>query len=201
MAFVDEATVYVRGGRGGNGSASLHSEPFKPRGGPDGGDGGDGGSVVFEVARGVHDLSALADRPHRFAANGSAGRSANRHGATGKDLIVPVPDGTVVMDDEGLLADLGELTRFTPHTLVRRTDLVADLVATRSRGYSINREERHDGVCGVGAPVLDAGGTARASVAIQGPSHRFDERRLSEFGERVIAAAEAIAVALPPANL
>jgi GTP-binding protein len=106
VAFVDEVTVYARGGRGGNGSASLHSEPFKPRGGPDGGDGGDGGSVVFEVTRGVHDLSALADRPHRYAANGSAGRSANRHGATGKDLVVPVPDGTVVADDEGLVADL-----------------------------------------------------------------------------------------------
>jgi GTP-binding protein len=106
MAFVDETTAYARGGRGGNGSASLHSEPYKPRGGPDGGDGGDGGSVVFEVSRGVHDLSALADRPHRYAANGAAGRSANRHGASGKDLVVPVPDGTVVFDDEGLVADL-----------------------------------------------------------------------------------------------
>jgi GTP-binding protein len=106
MAFVDEATVHARGGRGGNGSASMHSEPFKPRGGPDGGDGGDGGSVVFEVTRGVHDLSALADHPHRYAANGSGGRSANRHGGTGKDLVVPVPNGTVVSDDDGLLADL-----------------------------------------------------------------------------------------------
>jgi len=106
MAFVDEATVRARGGRGGNGSASMHSEPFKPRGGPDGGDGGDGGSVVFEVDRGVHDLSSLADRPHRHAGAGSAGRSANRHGAAGKDLVVPVPDGTVVFDDDGLVADL-----------------------------------------------------------------------------------------------
>jgi GTPase len=106
MAFVDECTVYLKAGRGGNGSASLHSEPYKPRGGPDGGNGGDGGSVIFEVARGVHDLSWLADHPHQTAQAGVAGRNANRDGATGKDLVVPVPDGTVVMDARGLVADL-----------------------------------------------------------------------------------------------
>lgn len=106
MTFVDEATVYAKAGRGGNGSASMHSEPYKPHGGPDGGNGGAGGSVVFEVSRGVHDLSWVADHPHQRAAGGVAGRSAKRDGATGKDLIVPVPDGTVVYDDEGLVADL-----------------------------------------------------------------------------------------------
>lgn len=106
MAFTDEATAYVRAGRGGNGSASLHSEPYKPHGGPDGGNGGPGGSVVFEVSRGTHDLSWLADHPHQRAEAGAVGRSANRDGATGKDLVVPVPDGTVVLDDDGLLADL-----------------------------------------------------------------------------------------------
>jgi GTPase len=106
MAFVDETTVLARGGRGGNGSASMHSEPYKPRGGPDGGNGGTGGSVVFEVSRSVRDLSELADRPHRYAADAAAGRSANRHGANGKDLVVPVPDGTVVFDEDGLVADL-----------------------------------------------------------------------------------------------
>jgi IclR family acetate operon transcriptional repressor len=148
----------------------------------------DGDDVVV-VLRAESTQPLRFDRPH-------GARVPLHASAMGKALLAfagPEPESTV--------ADLGELTRFTPHTLVRRTDLVADLVATRSRGYSINREERHDGVCGVGAPVLDAGGTARASVAIQGPSHRFDERRLSELGERVIAAAEAIAVALPPANL
>lgn len=112
MAFVDETTVYARAGRGGNGAASLHSEPYKPQGGPDGGNGGPGGSVVFEVSRGTHDLSWLADHPHQRADAGGAGRSANRDGATGKDLVVPVPDGTMVLDDEGLLADLvGEKAR------------------------------------------------------------------------------------------
>ncbi|MEZ0235386.1 MAG: GTPase ObgE [Actinomycetota bacterium] len=106
MTFVDECTVFARAGRGGNGSASLHSEPFKPRGGPDGGDGGDGGSVVFEVSRGVHDLSWLADHPHVKADGGEPGRKAKRDGASGRDVVIPVPDGTVVFDELGLVADL-----------------------------------------------------------------------------------------------
>ena len=112
MAFTDETTVFVRAGSGGNGSAHLHSEPYKPFGGPDGGNGGDGGSVVYEVQRGLHDLSALADHPHQRAGHGGAGRSSKREGASGKDLVIPVPDGTVVFDEEGLIADLvGERAR------------------------------------------------------------------------------------------
>jgi GTP-binding protein len=106
MAFVDECSVFARAGNGGNGSAHLHSEPYKPRGGPDGGNGGDGGSVVFEVQRGLHDLSWLADHPHQRAGHGGPGRSTNRDGASGKELVIPVPDGTVVFDEDGLLADL-----------------------------------------------------------------------------------------------
>jgi GTP-binding protein len=104
--FTDECTVFVEAGRGGNGSASLHSEPYKPRGGPDGGNGGRGGSVVFEVARGIHDLSWLADHPHQRARQGGPGRSARRDGASAKDLVIQVPDGTMVFDEDGPLADL-----------------------------------------------------------------------------------------------
>jgi GTPase len=112
MAFVDEVTVFARPGDGGHGSASLHSEPYKPRGGPDGGDGGRGGDVVFEVSSRVRDLSELAERPHLRAPAGGRGASNRRTGADGKDLVVPVPDGTVVFDDDGLLADLvGEGSR------------------------------------------------------------------------------------------
>jgi GTPase len=112
MAFVDEVTVFARAGDGGHGSASLHSEPYKPRGGPDGGDGGRGGDVVFEVSSRVRDLSELAERPHLRAPAGGRGASNRRTGADGKDLVVPVPDGTVVFDDDGLLADLvGEGSR------------------------------------------------------------------------------------------
>jgi GTP-binding protein len=106
MTFIDECTVFARAGRGGNGSAHLHSEPYKPRGGPDGGNGGDGGSVILEVQRGLHDLSWLADHPHQRAGHGGAGRSTKRDGARGSDVVIPVPEGTVVFDEDGLLADL-----------------------------------------------------------------------------------------------
>jgi GTPase len=106
MTFIDDVTVFVRAGRGGDGSASLHSEPYKPRGGPDGGDGGNGGSVLFEVTGGVRDLSWLADHPHQKAESGKPGTRANRTGRAGGDLRIPVPDGTRVEDDRGLLADL-----------------------------------------------------------------------------------------------
>jgi GTP-binding protein len=112
MAFVDEVTVFARAGNGGHGSASLHSEPYKPLGGPDGGDGGRGGDVVFQVSGRVRDLSALADRPHLRASAGGRGASNRRTGADGDDLVVPVPDGTTVYDEDGLLADLvGETAR------------------------------------------------------------------------------------------
>jgi GTP-binding protein len=104
--FTDECTVFVEAGRGGGGSASLHSEPYKPRGGPDGGNGGRGGSIVFEVGRGIHDLSWLADHPHQRARPGGSGRSARRDGASAKDLVIQVPDGTTVFDEDGPLADL-----------------------------------------------------------------------------------------------
>jgi GTP-binding protein len=112
MAFVDEVTVFARGGDGGHGSASLHSEPYKPLGGPDGGDGGRGGDVVFEVSPRVRDLSALADRPHLRAPAGRGGASNRRTGADGAEMVVPVPEGTMVFDDDGPLADLvGEGSR------------------------------------------------------------------------------------------
>ncbi|MDP9241617.1 MAG: GTPase ObgE, partial [Actinomycetota bacterium] len=106
MGFVDEVTVFVRAGKGGAGSTSLLREPYKPRGGPDGGDGGPGGSVILEVSDRETDLSALADRPHRRAENGGAGASNNRTGAAGADLVIEVPDGTVIREGDDLVADL-----------------------------------------------------------------------------------------------
>jgi len=106
MAFVDEVTVFARAGRGGGGSASVLREPYTPRGGPDGGDGGRGGDVVFVVSRGLRDLAALADQPHPRAAAGGNGGKRNRTGADGHDLVIAVPDGTRVEDEQGLLADL-----------------------------------------------------------------------------------------------
>jgi GTP-binding protein len=106
MTFVDEVEVEVRAGRGGDGSASMRSEPYKPKGGPEGGDGGRGGDVVFRASGNVHDLAWLSDHPHLHAESGRPGGRARRDGARGKDLVVTVPDGTMVFDERGLLADL-----------------------------------------------------------------------------------------------
>jgi GTP-binding protein len=106
MTFVDEVDVEVRAGRGGDGSAAMRSEPYKPKGGPEGGDGGRGGDVVFRATRNLHDLAWFADHPHLRAEPGKPGARARRDGGNGKDLVVSVPDGTVVFDDQGLLADL-----------------------------------------------------------------------------------------------
>ena len=106
MTFVDEVDVEVRAGRGGDGSAAMGSEPYKPKGGPDGGDGGRGGDVVFRASRNLHDLAWFADHPHLRAEPGTRGAAARRDGAKGKDLVITVPDGTVVFDEQGLLADL-----------------------------------------------------------------------------------------------
>jgi GTPase len=104
--FVDEVRLAVRGGKGGAGSASMRREPFTPQGGPDGGDGGRGGDVILRVDASTFDLSSYRDRPHQRAEAGGQGGKNNRHGANGVDLVLPVPDGTVVRDERGLVADL-----------------------------------------------------------------------------------------------
>ena len=104
--FVDEAVVYVRGGRGGDGAASFHREKFRPRGGPDGGDGGDGGDVILESSSDVYDLAWLARHPHQRARDGGHGSGDDRQGADGDDLVVRVPDGVYVEEERGPVADL-----------------------------------------------------------------------------------------------
>ena len=112
--FVDRVVIHARAGSGGNGCASVHREKFKPLGGPDGGNGGRGGSIVFVVDPAVHTLLDFHFRPHVTASSGKQGMGNNRNGAFGADLEVKVPDGTVVLDENGrLLADLvGAGTRF-----------------------------------------------------------------------------------------
>ena len=104
--FVDQIAFAARAGAGGAGSAHLASEPFKPRAGADGGDGGKGGDVILRVVHSVFDLSEYADRPRLRAEDGKAGARANRTGAGGEDLVLAVPDGTVVSDERGPVADL-----------------------------------------------------------------------------------------------
>ncbi|MBS9777976.1 MAG: GTPase ObgE [Gammaproteobacteria bacterium] len=110
MKFVDEATVMVRAGKGGNGVVSFHREKFVPFGGPDGGDGGDGGSVYVESDEALNTLSEYRFTRKWLAQDGSKGGGGNRTGAKGDDLTLKVPVGTVVYDDDTdeLLADLTE---------------------------------------------------------------------------------------------
>jgi len=109
--FIDEATVRVRGGRGGNGVIHFDAGPGKPKGGPDGGNAGDGGSVLFEASSSISTLYRYRHRPLFEAENGVNGSRNNRQGATGRDLTVYVPPGTVVRDTTTgeLLADLGRV--------------------------------------------------------------------------------------------
>lgn len=97
----------MRGGDGGAGSISFRREAHVPRGGPDGGDGAKGGDVWLVADHNVASLLAFRDHPHRRAGNGKHGQGKNMHGASADDLLVPVPEGTVVFDDDGrVLADL-----------------------------------------------------------------------------------------------
>src|SRR3954468_8610748 len=105
--FVDRVTLHVAAGRGGNGVASVHREKFKPLGGPDGGNGGPGGSVVLRVDPDVTTLVDYHHNPHRRASHGLQGAGSHRNGARGDDLVLAVPDGTVVTDEGG--AFLGDL--------------------------------------------------------------------------------------------
>ncbi|GEL95087.1 GTPase ObgE [Cellulomonas composti] len=105
--FVDRVVLHASGGDGGNGCASIHREKFKPLAGPDGGNGGGGGSVVLEVDPQVTTLLEFHHLPHRHAPSGTQGMGDHRAGATGADLVLGVPDGTVVKSPDGeVLADL-----------------------------------------------------------------------------------------------
>ena len=112
--FVDRAVLHVAAGDGGNGCASVRREKFKPLGGPDGADGGNGGDVVLVVRSGTTTLLDYHYHPHQKATPGKQGQGSMRTGASGADVEVPVPNGTVVYDEDGhQLADLiGEGTRF-----------------------------------------------------------------------------------------
>jgi GTPase len=105
--FVDRVELHVAAGNGGHGCASVHREKFKPLGGPDGGNGGRGGDVILVVDQSVTTLIDYHHRPHRGATNGKPGEGGHRSGKDGTDLVLTVPDGTVVLDKAGnVLADL-----------------------------------------------------------------------------------------------
>jgi IclR family acetate operon transcriptional repressor len=94
---------------------------------------------------------------------------------------------------ETAVAQLKDLPRFTERTVVERDELVKVLMAVRTHGYAVNREERYDGVVGVAAPVLDAHGIAHAAVGVQGPTMRMTTSKVEEIAPLVRAAAADIA--------
>lgn len=106
--FIDKVKIYAKAGRGGDGCVSFRREKYVPKGGPDGGDGGDGGSVVSRADRRLATLIDLKYRPHQRAQRGAHGRGSGCHGRQGRDLIIPVPLGTVVKDADRdtIIADL-----------------------------------------------------------------------------------------------
>jgi GTPase len=110
MKFLDEAKVYIRSGDGGNGCVSFRREKFIEFGGPNGGDGGKGGDVVAEAVDGLNTLIDYRYQQHFTAKNGGAGMGQDRHGANGADVVLKVPVGTQIYEEDGetLLADLTE---------------------------------------------------------------------------------------------
>jgi GTPase len=108
MRFIDEAKVYVRAGKGGDGAIAFIREKYRPFGGPAGGDGGRGGDVICEVDEGLSTLLDFKYRPRLIARDGEPGRGKQQYGHQGDDVVVRVPPGTMVFDEETgeLLADL-----------------------------------------------------------------------------------------------
>jgi GTP-binding protein len=100
MKFLDQAKIYIKAGNGGSGSASFRREKFVEYGGPDGGDGGNGGSVIFESERNLNTLIDFRYAQHFRAENGYIGTKRKRTGAGGKDLIIKVPVGTQIYEED-----------------------------------------------------------------------------------------------------
>lgn len=104
--FVDNAQVFVKAGKGGDGAVSFRHEKYVDKGGPDGGDGGRGGDVVFRATKDLNTLLNFRYKPELIAENGQGGSKRNRRGRSGEPLVVKVPMGTLVRRDGIVVADL-----------------------------------------------------------------------------------------------
>ena len=106
--FLDKVTIFCKAGNGGDGKVSFHRAKFVPNGGPDGGDGGDGGNIIFKATNKVSNLEAFRYKRSYLATDGEPGGSNNKFGKSGKDLIIVVPQGTVIKNakNDKVLADL-----------------------------------------------------------------------------------------------
>lgn len=117
--FVDKAKIYVKGGDGGDGLVAFRREKYVPEGGPAGGDGGKGGDVIFRVDEGLRTLMDFRYQRHFKAQRGEKGRNKSQHGANAENMIVRVPPGTVVIDDDTQEV-LADLTRHGQEVVVAR---------------------------------------------------------------------------------
>ena len=111
MKFLDQAKIFVKAGNGGSGSASFRREKFIEFGGPDGGDGGGGGSVIFEATKNLNTLIDFRYQQHFKAENGQVGKGKKQTGKSGKDLILKVPIGTQILEEDNntLIDDLAKI--------------------------------------------------------------------------------------------
>jgi len=117
--FVDKAKVYVKGGDGGDGLISFRREKYVPEGGPAGGDGGKGGDVIFRVDEGLRTLMDFRYQKHFKAKRGEKGRNKSQHGANADSMIVRIPPGTILTDDDTGEV-IGDLTRHGQQVVVAR---------------------------------------------------------------------------------
>ncbi len=107
--FVDKAKIQLKAGDGGNGVVAFRREKYVPHGGPSGGDGGKGGDIIFKVDEGLKTLLDFKSKKHLKAKRGEHGSGSNKHGKNGENLVVNVPPGTIIKDDEGsIICDLVE---------------------------------------------------------------------------------------------
>jgi len=112
--FIDKVEIYIKAGNGGNGCVAFHREKYVAEGGPSGGDGGNGGSVIFEIDEGENTLLPFRYKRKFIAKNGEDGKSEKFHGKTAEDLIIKVPQGTLIKDAESgkIIYDMGHDGRF-----------------------------------------------------------------------------------------
>lgn len=108
--FIDKVKIYVKAGNGGNGCVSFRREKYVAKGGPDGGDGGNGGNVIFQIDKGTNTLLSFRYKRKFVAENGGDGKGAKFHGKNGEDIIIKVPEGTLVKDEKTgkILKDMSE---------------------------------------------------------------------------------------------
>ena len=125
MKFLDQAKIYVKAGNGGSGSSSFRREKFVEFGGPDGGDGGTGGSVIFESERNLNTLIDFRYKQHFNAEHGKSGSKKNKTGGGGKDLILQVPTGTQIFEEDVTALPVTML-QSVPMTVVQKKTLEKD---------------------------------------------------------------------------